>query len=83
MTVLFRVFGEELNILVIVDFDEGNSVGAVIALQHVDFGIPKKDFIKRARLLKIVDVQRHMGQAQNARAIPLLSMRRVSSETNC
>src|SRR6266404_4266044 len=50
MAILPGRFRKELKILIVVDFDKSDTVGAVFALQHVGLVVAKKIFIKRARL---------------------------------
>src|SRR5438128_11020882 len=44
MAVLPWALGEELKILVLVNLDESDAIGAVLALQHVWFLVSKKVF---------------------------------------
>jgi len=44
MAVFLRTFGEEFEILVLVNLDESDAIGAVLALQHVWFLVSKKVF---------------------------------------
>ena len=50
MAVFLRTFGEEFEILVLVNLDESDAIGAVLALQHVWFLVSKKVFDYSPRL---------------------------------
>ena len=45
MAVFLRTLGEEFEILVLVNLDESDAIGAVLALQHVWFLVPRKSLI--------------------------------------
>jgi len=44
MAVFLRTFGEEFEILVLVNLGESDAIGAVLALQHVWFLVSKRVF---------------------------------------
>jgi hypothetical protein len=67
MALLPGAFREELNILVVVDLDEGDAIGAILSLQREGFGVSKKVPIKGACSLKIADIKRHVGHPKNVR----------------
>src|SRR5258708_40187666 len=62
------LFGEQLEILILVDLDEGDSIAvAILRLQSEGFSVAEKVLIEYAGLGEVADVERHVGVAQNAR----------------
>ena len=50
MAVFLRTFGEEFETLVLVNLDESDAIGAVLALQRVWFLVSKRVFDNSTRL---------------------------------
>ena len=72
VAVLLWIFRKQFQVLVFVDFDEGDAVRAVVAFQGVGFLVSQEIFVERAGFLQVSDKQRHVGNAENVRALDLI-----------
>jgi len=66
---LFWAVRKQLDVLVLVDFDERDPDRSVVALQIVRLCVSKEVLIKLARLLQVAQEQSHVRNAENPRAL--------------
>src|SRR5205823_8893015 len=69
LTVLFCRICEQLNVLLIVNFDERNANGAIIALERERLLKAQEVLIKNARFRQITCVKRDVSHTKNSRTL--------------
>lgn len=73
-------FGKELDILAVINFDEGEGEGAVGVLEVEGFGVTEEILVKGSCLVDVGDVEGDMGDAGDAGTFRGLAQRQSSEQ---
>src|SRR5262249_44794472 len=68
-------FGKKFDILLIVDFDEGNTITAVVTFQRERFVEAEKVLVECARFSQIANIEGNVSNAQDARTLDFAGLR--------
>src|SRR5260370_13951771 len=82
LAVSLRRIGEQFEILLIVNLDERDSYGAVVAFECERLLETQEVLVEVARFVEIADIQSNVRDAKNAGTLCLVCFRRKRSEKN-